>query len=142
MFRRDGLELFAAAHRDEIEEAPAHDFVVLEEFVDGGEVVCGFLRDEGVDLDGEAEVGRVADRVDGPLVATGYSADGYVAFYRGAVEREAETVDSVGLEFVEYVDGEVGRGGGSDGDGEAETDGFVDDFVEVGAFERIAAGED
>ena len=61
VLRSDRLELLAAAHCDQVEEAPAHDLVLLQELVDCRQVVGGLLRDEGVDLDGEAHLSGVAD---------------------------------------------------------------------------------
>ncbi len=98
---RNGLQFFAAAYGDEIEEAPAHDFVLAEEFVDRGQVVGCLFGDEGVDLDGEADGGGISDGVDGPLEAAFDSADGFVARGGGAVEREAKRVDAVSLELFE-----------------------------------------
>ena len=68
-----------------------------------------------------------------------------MASWRAAEEPSSERptrVDAVGFELGEDFDGELGGGGGSDGDGEAEAAGFVDEVVDVGALQRIAAGED
>ena len=62
------LEFFAAPYGDQV-RGPAHNLVLFQKFVNRWEVVRRFLRDERVDLDGEAEVRRVADGVDGPLIA-------------------------------------------------------------------------
>ena len=58
----------------------------LEELVDGGQVVDRLFGDEGVDLDGEAELGGVVDGVDGPVEAAFDSANGLVAGGVGAIE--------------------------------------------------------
>ncbi len=55
--RRD----IASAHRDEEEEAPPREAEGPQQFVHRWHVQGGLCRDEGVDLEGQAELGRPED---------------------------------------------------------------------------------
>ncbi len=131
--RGEGFEHGASAHRDEEEEAPPREAEGPQQFVHRWHVQGGLCRDEGVDLEGQAELGRPEDggesAVEGPLDP----ADRVVALRGGAVEAEAECGDAVLGQRLKGLAGEGGRGGRGDGDGDTEAAGLVDERQEVGA---------
>jgi hypothetical protein len=142
VLRRERLEHRAAAHGDEEEEAPAGEPEGPQELVHRGDVRGGLGGDEGVDLEGGAELGRPADGGERAVEGALDAADRVMALRGGAVEAEAEGGDAVVRERLEDLAGEGRGGGGRDGDVDAEAAGLVDEGQEIRALERVPARED
>ncbi len=109
----------------------------LQQLVDGGQIVLGLLRHQGVDLDGDSQFGRVLRSVDRPLEASFDAAHGLVPRRGRTVQAKPEALHPVRLQLGQHAVGEVGGGAGRDGDGQPEAVSFVDQIVQVGTAQRI-----
>ena len=137
-----GLQDFAPTNSDQEKEAPAGNMEGLQDLVDARHVGGSFGRGQGVDLDGDCEFLRPLESLHGAVKGAGNTSYGVVMFSGRAVEGKTETFDTMLLEANQNFAGQGGRSGGGDGGADAEAAGFIDQVVEVGPGERVAAGKD
>ena len=106
------------------------------------EVVGVVAADGGVHLDGQAGFVGPLDGLDGARPGAGQAAEGVVNLGGRAVERDAEP-DQAGLfELEDRVAGQQRRGAGRERHLHALSGCVMDQFEDVFALERVAAGED
>src|SRR5215467_2723142 len=142
-FGRDFIQCLAASNGDQHEETPAHDRETgAEEFVNRGQIVSCFLRDQRVDLNRKTERTTVASGGDGAIECSRNRADVVMLLGARAVEAQAEALDAMLFQLRNSIVRQFGCGARSDGDFEAEPVGVVNEFVDVAAAEWIAAGQD
>ena len=135
------LQRFSATDGDQVEQAPACYVQRLEQFVDRGQVIHRFLRDEGIDLQRHCQFGCSLRRAHGPTEAALHAAHGFMPSGVRTVETEAETLDAVAFQFFEHGEGQIRSCARRDRNGHPQGLRLVDQIVHVRVFQRIAAGQ-
>ena len=98
--------------------------------------------DGGVHLDGDSGLIGPFDGLNGARPCAGKTSEGIVNLGSGTVERNAEANQACFLEFEDGLAGEQRRCAGRERDLDAFSGCVTDELKDIGALERIAAGED
>jgi hypothetical protein len=106
------VELSAAPNGDEEEEAPAHERELMKERENRSEVTLGFLRNQGVDLQRQANLACRLGRLNRSFEAARYLPDRVMTCRTGSIQAQRDAVYSGVLQLGKNLSGEPrGRGG-------------------------------
>ena len=112
-----------------------------QQFVNRGQIVGSFFRNQRVHLDRDAETSAMPRGFHGVLERSRHGADRVMLFRAGSVEAQPQALDSMFFQLRDRVVGQFRRRARRDRNFQAQAVCVVDQFVDVVAAERITASQ-